>query len=149
MTDTKQQARAEHVESAAHCNSALRVVWAPPGAIPEDVRDPAFLAKVAERHPLRPFDRIEVRGHGRDWRVELTITGASAGRVEVHIDRVTSLAAIAELGDNDGVYRIEHVGGSAPWAVIRVRDGLEMPERFAAKSAALLARARLYPAKVA
>ena len=139
------QAMPEKLVPLGHENLATRILWAGPGSTPEDLRYPAYFKKLIDRHKFLFGDRIEVRGHDRTWRVELTVLASTPQGLEVHMDKISHLKAQSEPSDSDGTYTIRHDGGAQPWVIASDKDGRTMPGRYATKDAARVARARLHP----
>lgn len=139
------QARSEALQPASHENLPLRVIWAGPDVEPEDLRYEGYFKKLIDRHQFRFGDRLEIRGHGHDWRVELTVLASKPDGLEVHFDKITSFKAPSEPEDSDGTYTIRHDGGAQPWVVMRDSSDAIMPGRYATRDAARVARAKLHP----
>jgi len=142
------QAMPDQLVTVGSGNNPPRILWASPGVEPEDLRYTGYFKKLIGRHKFLFGDRIEVRGHDRSWRADLTVLASTPQGLEVHFDKVTQLKAPTEIGDSDGVYTTRHDGGAQPWVIVRDAGGAIMPHRYATRDAARVARAKLHPKTV-
>lgn len=94
------------------------VANAPEGVVPDDLKNPAFWALMADQ--FKPFDRIDVRADDGSWLAEVIVKQADRTYAHVQVLNVYKLDATEAV--KDGEYEVEWKGPQKKWCVKRLSD---------------------------